>query len=382
MKFLSNHYSQSSVLGTKATQLNDKTIWKRFHIDPILLSALLIVTGIGLAILYSASNGNKDLVLQQIVRLSLAYVVMILVAQIPPEKFKLWVPWVFAAGFLLLIAVLVVGDVGKGARRWLDLGIIRFQPSEMMKLAIPIFLAWYLHERQLPPTFKYLCVCGLVIALPVLLTAKEPDLGTAIMLGCTGFCVLFLAGLGWWVMIVLAGLGAAALPVLWYAMHDYQRQRVLTFLNPESDPLGAGYHIIQSKIAIGSGGVFGKGYLQGTQSHLNFLPEHATDFIFAVCGEEFGLIGGIVLITAFMLIIARGLYISMQAQDTFTRLVAGGLSMAFFFSVFINIGMVTGILPVVGVPLPLISYGGTSMVTLMASFEIIMSIHTHRKLLA
>lgn len=382
MKFLSNDYNPSSVLGTKPTQLNDKNFWKRFHIDPILLTALLIVTGMGLAILYSASNGDKVLVYQQIARLGLAYIMMIVVAQIPPEKFKLWVPWVFAGGILLLAAVLVVGDIGKGARRWLDLGIIRFQPSEIMKLAIPIFLAWYLNERHLPPKFRDLLVCGLVTGVPVLLTAKQPDLGTAIMLACTGACVLFLSGIGWRIMIALAALGAAGLPILWYAMHDYQRQRVLTFLNPESDPLGAGYHIIQSKIAIGSGGVFGKGFLQGTQSHLNFLPEHATDFIFAVCGEEFGLIGGVVLITAFMLIIARGLYISMQAQDTFTRLVAGGLSMTFFFSVFINIGMVTGILPVVGVPLPLVSYGGTSMVTLMASFGIIMSIHTHRKLLA
>ncbi|MFN7098348.1 MAG: rod shape-determining protein RodA [Gammaproteobacteria bacterium] len=381
MKFLSNDYNPSSAWGTKPTRLNETSIWKRFHIDPLLLAALLVVTGMGLAILYSASNGNTDLVLQQVVRLGLAYVVMLIVAQIPPEKFKLWVPWVFIVGFLLLVAVLLVGDIGKGARRWLDLGIIRFQPSEIMKLAIPIFLAWYLNKQQLPPRLIDIAACGLIIALPVLLTAKQPDLGTAIMLGCTGLCVLFLSGIGWRLILLLAALGASALPVLWYAMHDYQRQRVLTFLNPESDPLGAGYHIIQSKIAIGSGGVFGKGWLHGTQSHLNFLPEHATDFIFAVCGEEFGLIGGIVLITAFMLIVARGMYIAMQAQDTFTRLVAGGLSMTFFFSVFINIGMVTGILPVVGVPLPLVSYGGTSMVTLMASFGIIMSIHTHRKLL-
>ncbi|NNM60087.1 MAG: rod shape-determining protein RodA [Legionellales bacterium] len=382
MTFLSNQYRPSNILGAKPQHLSERSLWKRFHIDPFLLTALLILTGMGLAILYSASNGNKDLVMQQIIRLGLAYVVMIIVAQISPDKFKLWVPWVFIAGVLLLIAVFVAGDIGKGARRWLDLGFIRFQPSEIMKLAIPIFLAWYLQERSLPPTYRHLMACALIIAIPVGLTAIEPDLGTAIMLACAGACVLFLSGIGWRLIIVLFALAAAATPLLWYKMHDYQRQRVLTFLNPESDPLGAGYHIIQSKIAIGSGGIFGKGWLQGTQSHLNFLPEHATDFIFGVCGEEFGLVGGTILISAFMLIVGRGLYISMQAQDTFTRLVAGGLSMAFFFSMFINIGMVTGILPVVGVPLPLVSYGGTSMVTLMASFGIIMSIHTHRKLLA
>jgi rod shape determining protein RodA len=374
--------TSSNVLGPSYTPLKTRSLWQRFHIDPFLLAALMVVTGMGLAILYSASNGDKGLVIQQILRLGLAYVVMLLVAQIPPAKFRLWVPWVFAVGLLLLVAVLIVGDIGKGARRWLDLGVIRFQPSEIMKLAIPMFVAWYLNERTIPPSFKDLLVCGLAIALPVLLTAKQPDLGTALMLACTGGCVLFLAGLSWRLIIILAGLGAAAMPVLWYAMHDYQRKRVITFLNPESDPLGAGYHIIQSKIAIGSGGVFGKGWLHGTQSHLNFLPEHATDFIFAVCGEEFGLIGCIVLISAFLLVIARGLYISHQAQDTFNRLVAGSLTMTFFFSVFINIGMVSGLLPVVGVPLPLVSYGGTSMVTLMASFGVLMSIHTHRKLLA
>lgn len=382
MTFSSSQYKPSHLLGAKSHQLTNRSLWKRFHIDPFMLLALLILTGIGLAILYSASNGNKALVLQQVIRLGLAYIVMIIVAQIPPDKFKIWVPWVFIAGVLLLIAVFIAGDIGKGARRWLDLGVLRFQPSEIMKLAIPIFLAWYLQERSLPPTYRHLLVCAIIIAIPVGLTAIEPDLGTAIMLACAGACVIFLSGIGWRLILALAALAGAAMPVLWYGMHDYQRQRVLTFLNPESDPLGAGYHIIQSKIAIGSGGIFGKGWLQGTQSHLNFLPEHATDFIFGVCGEEFGLVGGIILISSFLLVVARGMYISMQAQDTFTRLVAGGLSMAFFFSVFINIGMVTGILPVVGVPLPLVSYGGTSMVTLMASFGIIMSIQTHRKMLA
>jgi rod shape determining protein RodA len=382
MKSTLNEYSHANAFMHSPTPLQDRSMWRRFHIDPILLFALITVTSMGLAILYSASNGNTTLVVQQIGRLSLAYVVMIIVAQIPPVKFRLWVPWVFMAGFLLLIAVLVVGDIGKGARRWLDLGVLRFQPSEIMKLAIPMFVAWYLHERSLPPNWKDLGICSLAILLPVLLTAKQPDLGTAIMLAITGACVLFLAGMSWWLMFALMLAAAAALPVLWMVMHDYQRQRIITFLNPESDPLGAGYHIIQSKIAIGSGGIFGKGWLHGTQSHLNFLPEHATDFIFAVCGEEFGLIGGIILITAFLVVVARGLYIAAQAQDTFNRLVAGSLIMTFFLSIFINIGMVSGILPVVGVPLPLVSYGGTSMVTLMASFGVMMSIHTHRKLIA
>lgn len=356
-----------------------RTLSMRLHIDPVLVASLLVLTLMGLAILFSASNGDSEQVIQQVIRLSLAYGVMFIVAQIPPEKFKVWVPWVFLAGFILLIGVLLIGDIGKGARRWLDIGFIRFQPSEIMKLAIPVFLAWYLDKRTIPPKWYDLFLAAVVILLPAALTAKQPDLGTALMLTCTGACVLFLAGLSWQIMLGLVALGAATLPIAWHAMHDYQRQRVLTFLNPESDPLSTGYHIIQSKIAIGSGGLFGKGWLHGTQSHLNFLPEHATDFIFAVCGEEFGLIGGIILITTFLVVISRGLYIAYHAENTFNRLVSGGLTLAFFFSVFINIGMVSGILPVVGVPLPLVSYGGTSMVTLMASFGIIMSIQTHRK---
>lgn len=359
-----------------------KTLSERVHIDFFLLFALLALTALGLIVLYSASNGDSMLVLRQVARLAIAFVVMIVIAQIPPDKMRLWSPWLYLVGVVLLIAVLIMGDIGKGAQRWLDLGFVRFQPSEIMKLAIPLFLAWYLAERELPPSLLDLIICAAIIAVPVLLTAKQPDLGTALMLAGTGAWVLFLAGMRWRYILLLLFVAAAAMPALWFMMHGYQRQRVLTFINPESDPLGAGYHIIQSKIAIGSGGIFGKGWLNGTQSHLNFLPEHATDFIFAVLGEELGLIGAVVLLALVLIIILRGLYISAQAQDTFTRLVAGSLILTFFLSVFINIGMVTGLLPVVGVPLPLFSYGGTSMVTLMASFGVLMSIHTHRRLVA
>ena len=360
----------------------NRTLSERIHIDFFLFFALLSLTALGLFVLYSASNGNSLLVFRQIARLGIAYFIMIIIAQIPPTKMRLWIPWIYLIGVLLLTAVLIIGDVGKGAQRWLDLGFIRFQPSEIMKLAIPMFVAWYLADRELPPSFIDLLVCAFIIAVPVLMTAKQPDLGTALMLAGTGAWVLFLAGMRWRLILLLLLAAAAAMPALWFMMHGYQRQRVLTFLNPESDPLGAGYHLIQSKIAIGSGGVFGKGWLNGTQSHLNFLPEHATDFIFAVLGEELGLVGGLVLLAIVTIIMLRGLYMSTQAQDTFTRLVSGSLILTFFLSIFINIGMVTGLLPVVGVPLPLFSYGGTSMVTLMASFGVLMSIHTHRRLVA
>lgn len=353
----------------------------RWHIDPFLTLSLLALIGLGLLVLYSASNGDSGIVLRQGLRFGMALVVMVLVAQIPPHRMLSWAPWLYFAGVILLAAVLVTGHVGKGAQRWLDLGLFRFQPSEILKLAIPMFLAWYLHERTLPPHFGQVLICGLIIIVPVLLTAKQPDLGTAIMLAAAGGAVLFLAGIRWRLLIIAGLAVAAVMPALWYVMHGYQRKRVLTFINPETDPLGAGYHIIQSKIAIGSGGFFGKGWLNGTQSHLNFLPEHTTDFIFSVMGEELGLIGAIVLITLVLMIVLRGLYMSTQAKDTFSRLVSGGLILAFFFSIFVNIGMVSGLLPVVGVPLPLVSYGGTSLVTLMASFGVIMSLHSHRKLM-
>jgi len=351
-------------------------------LDGPLLAGLLVICGFGMVVLWSAGGQDTGLLLRQAVRLGVALGVMVIVAQIPPKILRLWSPWIFLGGLALLALVLVGGDVGKGAQRWLDLGLIRFQPSEIMKLAVPMMAAWYLHDRPLPPRFVELLVVVALVVAPAVMIAMQPDLGTALLVGAAGILVVLLGGLR---MRLIAGLGALAValaPALWHVMHDYQRRRVLTFLNPESDPLGAGYHIIQSKIAIGSGGLFGKGWLNGTQAQLEFLPERSTDFIFAVLGEEFGLFGQGLLILAYLFVVGRGLYIATQAQDTYTRLLAGSISLTFFVYVFVNTGMVTGLLPVVGVPLPLISYGGTSMVTLMIGFGILMSVHGHRNLLA
>lgn len=357
-----------------------RSFWQYIHIDVLLLASLMLLAAAGLTILYSASSHNPRAVELQALRLLFAFFIMFMIAQVPPVVLKRSAPWIYALGLIFLLVVLIIGHIGKGAQRWLDLGIMRFQPAEIMKLAIPLLLAWYYHKIHLPITFKSVMITLPIIFIPAILTAKQPDLGTAILLVIAGGSVLFLAGLSWRIILSLFGLIGISAPMAWYILHDYQRQRVLTFLNPESDPLGTGYHIIQSKIAIGSGGVFGKGWLNGTQSNLHFLPEHTTDFIFAVCGEEFGFMGGLVLITLFMLVVLRGLYITVYAQDTFSRLLAGSITFTFFVSFFINMGMVTGILPVVGVPLPLVSYGGSSMVTMMASFGILMSIQTHRKL--
>lgn len=358
----------------------NRGFFQKLHIDLSLFISLLILSAVGLIILYSAASGDHALVIRQIIRLGIAFVIMMGFAQISPNHWQRWSTSIFIIGLTLLIAVGIMGVIGKGAQRWLHVGFLRFQPSEIMKLAIPMMLASYFQDRPLPPKLWHLFVSLLIIFPPVLLTAKQPDLGTAMMLACSGACVLLLAGMSWKLIVALSLAALGAAPVLWTHMHNYQQQRVLTFLNPERDPLGHGYHIIQSKIAIGSGGLFGKGWLSGTQSHLDFLPEHATDFIFAVAGEEFGLMGGIILLAIYMQVIFRGLYISNHAQDTYGRLLAGSLSLTFFFSIFVNIGMVIGILPVVGLPLPLVSYGGTSIVTIMAGFGLIMSIQTHRKL--
>jgi rod shape determining protein RodA len=352
-----------------------------WHVDLPLMLGLLILAVTSMFVLYSSSGQNVDLMWRQAIRFGLAFVLMVGLAQIHPDILKRWVLWVYVAGVVLLIGVILFGDVGKGAQRWLNLGFFRFQPSEMMKLAVPMMVAWYLSEHSLPPKGKHIFFASLIIITPVLLIAKQPDLGTALLIAGAGFFVLFFAGISWRLIFSIVGIGAACAPVAWYLMHDYQRQRVLTLLNPESDPLGSGYHIIQSKIAIGSGGLFGKGWLNGSQSQLNFLPERSTDFIFAAFSEEFGLLGVLILLMVYLFILVRGILIAAQAQDTFTRLVAGGLTMTFFTYVFVNIGMVIGLLPVVGVPLPLISYGGTSIVTIMASFGILMAIHTNRKLL-
>jgi rod shape determining protein RodA len=358
-----------------------RPFWAKLHLDPILLGMLCTLIFVGMIILYSADGASLNILIRQMLRLGTAFIAMIIFAQIPPRKYYQWAPWIFIFGTLSLIATLIIGHTGNGAQRWLSLGIVKFQPSEIMKLAVPMILAWYFHDKQLPPNLLTLILPGFMLIITFALTAVQPDLGTAIIIASCGAAVFILAGISWRIIFTLGLTALCSFPVLWHFMHDYQRERVLTFLNPGRDPLGSGYHIIQSKIAIGSGGVFGKGWLNGTQSHLQFLPEHATDFIFAVCGEEFGFIGGVALITLFLLLVLRGLRISTLAQDTFSRLLAGSISLMFFISFFVNIGMVCGILPVVGLPLPLVSYGGTSMVTIMAGFGIIMSIHTHRRLL-
>lgn len=353
-----------------------------WRIDLPLLVALLAAATLGLFVLYSASGQSPQLVMDQAVRMGVGFAGMIIIAQMPPDGLRLIAPWLFGLGVVLLLLVIWVGDTAMGAQRWLDLGVVRFQPSELMKLAVPLTVAAYFHERPLPPRSIPTLIAFGLIAVPAVLVAIQPDLGTALLIVAAGGFVLFMAGLRWRVIFLLLILAASAMPLLWFNMHDYQQQRVLTFLNPARDPAGAGYHITQSKIAIGSGGLFGKGWLSGSQAHLNFLPESDTDFVFAVFAEETGLLGVIALLAIYGFIILRGLSIAARSQDTFQRLVAGGLSLTFFIYVFVNIGMVVGLLPVVGVPLPLISYGGTSMVIILLAFGMLMSIHTHRKLLA
>jgi rod shape determining protein RodA len=335
---------------------------------------------LGLFVVFSAGGQEFDIVVRQGVRLGIALAVMFVVAQIPPMSYQKWAVPFFIVGLLLLISVLLFGHIGKGAQRWLDLGFMKFQPSEIMKLVVPITVAWYLSQYDLPAKTSHIVVAFILALLPTLLIAKQPDLGTSLLIASSGIFVIFLAGASWRLIAVCGGIASAFAPILWFfLMKDYQKQRVLTFLNPEQDPLGTGYHIIQSKIAIGSGGINGKGWLQGTQSQLEFLPERHTDFIFAVFSEEFGLIGVAVLLLVYLAIVMRGLYIAVNAQQAFTKLLAGSLTLTFFVYVFVNIGMVSGLLPVVGVPLPLVSYGGTSMVTLMAGFGIIMAISTNKR---
>ena len=374
-------YTSQFTEDTRVTTM--QRLFKSLHIDPVLLVSLMLLSAVGLFVLYSAGDQNQDLITRQLIRLLVGFIVMIAIAQISPATIQNWAPWLFAIGLIMLVAVLLLGDVGKGAQRWLNLGLFRFQPSEIMKIAVPMMIAWYLAEATLPPKRLSLLTAMTILIVPTLLVAKQPDLGTALLIASAGVFVLLLAGLSWKLIFGSIVVLVSSLPLMWnYLLHGYQRQRVLTFINPESDPLGAGYHIIQSTIAIGSGGIYGKGWLNGTQSHLDFLPERSTDFIFAVFSEEFGFLGILVLLAIYGSIIVRGMVIANQAQDTFSRLLAGSLILTFFVYVFVNIGMVTGILPVVGVPLPLISYGGTSMVTLLAGFGILMSIQTHRKLIS
>jgi rod shape determining protein RodA len=359
----------------------ESSLLARLHLDAPLLIGLLVLCAFGLLVLYSASNQDMGSVKRQLVRLGLAFGLMLGLAQVHPARLRSWSPLVYMVGVVMLVAVLLFGDVGKGAQRWLDLGFARFQPSELLKLAVPMMVAWLLAARPLPPSLPRVLGAAVVTLVPVLLIAKQPDLGTAILVAAAGAAALFIGGLSWRLIAAIGIAAAGMAPMLWYGMRDYQRQRVLTFLDPASDPLGAGYHIIQSQIAIGSGGVFGKGWLNGTQSHLEFLPERHTDFIFAVIGEELGLAGILALLAVYLFIIYRGLVIAANASDAYGRVLAGGLTLVFFVYVFVNTGMVVGLLPVVGVPLPLVSYGGTSMVTLMAGFGLLMAVRSHRKAL-
>jgi rod shape determining protein RodA len=355
---------------------------ERWHIDRPLFYALLIISLISVIVLYSASAKDTMVLARHALRLTLGFSILFVVAQIRPETLAHWTPHLFVLGAVLLVAVLVVGTTAKGAQRWLNLGFATFQPSEIMKLAMPMMLAWHFSRYSSPPKLRYVAIGGAIALLPVLLIAKQPDLGTALLILGSGLTVLFLAGTSWRIIGVVLGLATLAIPLLWSHMHDYQRQRITTLLDPSSDPLGTGYHTMQAMIAVGSGGFFGKGWLNSSQAHLDYLPESSTDFVFAVFAEEFGLIGILLLLGTYLFIVARGLLIAFYAQETYNRLLAGGLTLIFFFYFFVNIGMVTGILPVVGVPLPLVSYGGTATVTLMAAFGMLMSIHTHRKIVA
>src|SRR3954462_12109861 len=367
---------------TRRTLTGAARVLFELKLDGPLIIGLALVAVYGLIILYSASGQSAVVIYRTLGRLALGTFAMLLLAQVNPNFLRRTSPWLYAVGVFLLFVVYGVGHIGKGAQRWLDLGIIRFQPSEIMKLAVPMTVAWFLHERPLPPSYPTLLLLTGMILLPVGLVAVQPDLGTACLIAIAGALVIVMAGLSVRIMGALALIGIAGAWAGWGFMHDYQRKRVLTFLDPQTDPLGAGYHIIQSKIAIGSGGLFGKGWMNGTQAHLEFLPERSTDFIFAVMGEEFGLLGLLLLLVLYLSLVGRGLWIASQAQDTFTRLLAGTLSLTFFLYVFANAGMVSGLLPIVGVPLPLVSAGGTSMVTLLAGFGMLAAIGGHRKLLA
>lgn len=346
--------------------------------DWILLISILLLCVISLLILYSASGQDLNLVIKQSIRISAGLTALFVMSQMPITLIKNWAPWIFLLSLSLLFIVLIAGVDSKGATRWLSLGVVRFQPSELMKIALPIMLSWHLRNIIQPLGLKDFISSGVIIMIAAGLIYKQPDLGTALLVSASGVFVLFLSGLSWKIILGCFGSGFAALPVLWHFLHEYQKNRVRTFLNPENDPLGTGWNIIQSKIAIGSGGLYGKGWHQGTQSRLEFLPEKQTDFILAVLSEEFGFLGVIVLLLLYGIVIYRGLMIALNAQKAFNRLLAGSLTLTFFVYVIVNMGMVSGLLPVVGVPLPLISYGGTSILTLMAGFGLIMSINQEK----
>ncbi len=358
-----------------------KSFWETFHIDFPLLVALMILLGFGLMVLYSATDGSLPQMQRQIAFIIASFFIMLAVAQVDVRILRRWAPWMYLGTMGLLIAVKFVGSTGGGAQRWLDLPLLpRFQPSEIMKVVLPLCIAGYFSRRAIPPRFKHVFWSLVLVMLPAALISIQPDLGTALLIAVSGLFVLLLAGIRWKLVFSFIGVAILSSPALWFFyMSDYQKQRVKTLLNPQSDPLGAGWNIIQSQTAIGSGGVNGKGWLNGVQSRLDFLPEGQTDFIVAVLAEEFGLVGMLFLLILYMAIIGRGLYIAAMARDTFSRLLAGSIILTFFVYVFVNIGMVSGILPVVGVPLPMVSLGGTAILTLMVGFGILMSIHTHNK---
>ena len=350
------------------------------HIDGPLLLAMLLLMGVGLIVIFSGSNQNLPRISSQMVSMLVALGVMYAFANIPPHYLTRIALPLYVLGVLLLVCVALFGDVVNGARRWLHVGVTRIQPSEIMKIAVPLMLAWYFDRYEAALKLKNYIFAAAMLVIPVALIVRQPDLGTAMLIMAAGCYVLFLAGLSWRIILGLGVAGAACLPLVWSMMHDYQRQRILTLIDPTQDPLGSGYHTIQSTIAVGSGGIVGKGWLQGTQTHLDFIPERTTDFIFAVYSEEFGLAGNMLLLFLFLLVIARGVVITANAPTLFTRLFAGAITLTFFTYAFVNMGMVSGILPVVGVPLPLISYGGTSLVTICLGLGILMSIQTHKKL--
>jgi rod shape determining protein RodA len=352
------------------------------RIDGTLLAIALVIVGIGLVTLFSAADQSLPRVTTQATSLAFSLVLMWLVANIPPQTLSRAALPLYVAAILMLVGVALFGTVVNGSRRWLNLGFARFQPSELMKIALPLMLAWYFQRFEGRIGWKDFAIAAVLIAVPVYLIKRQPDLGTSLLIAASGFYVLFLAGLSWKIIVGLGALGAGAVPLIWPHLHDYQRERILTFIDPTRDPLGAGYHSAQASIAIGSGGAVGKGWLNGTQTHLDFLPERHTDFIFAVFGEEFGLIGNVVLLVLYLLLVGRGMMITLSASTLFSRLLAGAITLMFFTYTFVNMGMVSGVLPVVGVPLPLVSYGGTAMVSLFIGLGILMSVQAHRKLVA
>jgi len=373
--------SASSANTTRRTLGTAARLLSALQLDGPLVVGLGLISLYGLIVLYSASGQDMGTIWRTLARLGMGAVAMLALAQVRPQQLRAAAPVVYALGIVLLLVVDAMGVIGKGAQRWLDIGFIRFQPSEIMKLAVPMLCAWFLHERPLPPSLPSLAVLAAIILVPAGLTAAQPDLGTAILITIAGVLLVVMAGLSVWIMAGAAVVGGLGAWLAWmYVLHDYQRQRILTFIDPSTDPQGAGYHIIQSTIAIGSGGLFGKGWMHGSQSQLAYLPERHTDFIFAVIGEEFGLFGISILLALYLFVVGRALYLAVQTQDTFARLLASSLALTFFVYVFINTGMVSGLLPVVGVPLPLVSYGGTSVVTLLAGFGILMALYSHRKL--